>query len=240
MDFKNFKFFVQPIVQDGAVNSLELLLRKVGNDRAIFPEKEYTEIVGNKELHNQYLKWAENELKNILKKDPENKYYLNIDHQELEYPKTYDFLRNIFEFSTNISLEITETPSLTRKEKYYCHFNTHKYHKILKIGYTEIAFDDICQGWHTLGNLFKSIDYITRIKFSMVHFLGKLSDACIKEFLLFLNQICIDNKKEFVVEGIETEEMSVWLSKNITCFKQGYYLGKPDEIDHYVCSENRF
>ena len=86
MDFEHLKFFGQSIVHSNTekVDSYELLLRSNGTNGNFFPKDDYVECIANKEIHKAYMKWLEKVLQAIFRKNPQVKYSLNFDHQELE------------------------------------------------------------------------------------------------------------------------------------------------------------
>lgn len=231
MNFELLKFCGQSIVYplSGEVESYELLLRSNMEGSCGFPKEEYIECVTNQELHKKYIQWLEVTLKKIFERNIKVKYSLNLDHQELEYVETFDLLESLKKYSNQLTIEVTEVPAIRRKGSYFNSFNIEAFKRINNMGF-DIAIDDVGQGINSIGNLLQVKNYIYRIKFSILHFKGKISDDNLKQLIIVIGNLCRDLSKEFVVEGIEQEGTAHWVEKHNSSLQQGYLYSKPEEV----------
>ena len=128
-----------------------------------------------------------------------------------------------------LTIEITEVPAVQRTGSYFSPLNVEAFKRISDLGFL-IAIDDVGQGINSIGNMLQVQDYIYRIKFSILHFKNKVSEANLKQIIVLLGDICHDLGKEFVVEGIEEKGMAEWLEEHCSSLQQGYLYSKPQNI----------
>ena len=231
MDFKNLTFYRQKInsTTGQTKDAYELLLRGGGPSNRRFPQAVYEQIITRHCAHSEYSKWLLETLRRLLDRHPQTHYALNLDHQELEYQETFAFLEALHDYHQQLSIEITETLPYHRKGAYYESINVDAFERIASMGY-QIALDDIGQGMNSLGNLFAVKPYISRVKFSLVHFRTFLNQGELEALVLLFAQISASLEKEFVVEGIEDEETAKWLEDHQITLQQGYFYDCPRSI----------
>lgn len=224
-----FRFFCQRIKNTKNSNdkSYELLLRSA--DGASFPAEEFSKIVVNKEKHKEYLIWLEEAIKSVVERYPNKIFSFNLDHQELEYDDTFNMLKKLSKFKNRVIIEVTEVPPTLRNTSYYSHVNLSAFQKIKNMGY-RIALDDVAEGINSIGNLFLLLDFIDRVKFSTLSFKCSMNEDQLKKFIVYISNIAKFAKKDLVIEGIEDDLFSQWVSENITHLHQGYIYSKPHNI----------
>lgn len=228
----NFKFYGQQIVDGatGKLDSYELLLRGGADD--VFPSVEYGEYITDHETHIEYIEWLKGELLGILQRHPDVKMSFNLDHQELEYEETFDLLESLCGYANQLIVEITEVSPVIRAEGYTGYFkliNVKAFRMIHAMGY-QIALDDVTDGMNSIGNLIAVSEFVSRVKFSIVNFHDVISDETIKKLILFVDSFTNEYQKEFVVEGVEDEELAKWLRENTTSLQQGYLYSKWEKL----------
>lgn len=231
MDLTHFSFYRQGIITVplSSTAHYELLLRQEGEAGNTFPKGAYESFIKNHDYHKSYSQWLENTLKELLYEESDNHYTLNLDHQELEYEETFTLLENLKPYRKHLSIEITETPVYDRSGGYFHNLNIMAFKYIASLGY-KIALDDVTQGVNSIGNLLTVLPYISRVKFSLVHFKSCLNNALLVQLLLFLREFCNTFDKEMVVEGIENETTAQWLLEHNITIHQGYYYDLPSPI----------
>jgi EAL domain-containing protein (putative c-di-GMP-specific phosphodiesterase class I) len=230
MKFDNFSFFGQSIndVDNGKIESYELLLRGTGEGNA-FPQKSYISFLSDHEKHVQYMKWLRVELEQLFSEHPTMEFSINLDHQELEYEETYDFLRSLTDHTDQLTIEITEVSPIQRFNNYFSTIHVAAVKRIYDLGF-RIALDDVGQGVNSFGNLLQVKNYIYRIKFSTLHFTNDIDSESLKRLILFFDSAAKEMHKDFVIEGVEDQEFAQWLKDNVSSFHQGYLYERPHEI----------
>lgn len=202
---KKLCFFRQKIIDNSQTkftDEYELLLRQEKNDKFIFPEELFYEIIINKEYHKLYLKHINDILCDYLEND-DALYSLNMDYQELYYPETIDFLKN-FEYKNRLKIELTERIPLFRNNPYRELVPIEMIRDISSFGYS-IALDDFLSGVNTFETLFTVAPFISRVKISILPFKEKLSLEELKSFIFSVVDTISFLEKEIVIEGVEEE-----------------------------------
>lgn len=226
----DFYFMGQKIVNlaKNEYDEYELLLRS--HSVSGFPEALYEEATNTEEHHRNYLNFLAQALPQILEMNPNSSFSFNLDQQELEYAGTYQLLNLIKpDLRDRLIIEITENPATDRKYEYSTAINVEAFKAIHELGY-KIALDDMEQGNNSIGNFLLIKDYLTRIKWSLVHVRNILDDEQVTLMIQLLNTITIDNHLDLVIEGIEKEDLSDWLKNHNITIQQGYLFAKPSDI----------
>lgn len=225
---KLFYLIYQPIVRiisDGETESyeFEVLLRSKETDR--FPANEFNEIVTYDETNRIFLDWYERKLTEKALSFRGIYFSINFHPQQWEHPSTYIFLRNMAPLSNRLVIELTEHLPTNMNMKYYENaFEVMAQHGFL------VAVDDVGSGMNSLSFLVNYVDYIYRLKFSLLHF-REMKPAVIDSFLHSWNQFAKEYQKELVVEGVESQELSSKLFKQGINLQQGYLFGKGSTLE---------
>lgn len=100
-------------------------------------------------------------------------------------------------------------------------------HQLSELGY-HLAIDDFGSGYTSITQL---VQYpVQKIKFDRL-FLEALIETNNKNVIKPLIELCHAQSKTVTAEGIESQEMHQWLAEQQCDFMQGYYFGKPMNID---------
>lgn len=131
-----------------------------------------------------------------------------------EHAQQYGIPRHLIDF------EITETFAADSK-------GFPLLYKLSKLGYN-LAIDDFGSGYTSITQL---VQYpVQKIKFDRL-FLETLVATNNQNVIKPLIELCHAQSKTVTAEGIETQEMHEWLADQQCDFMQGYYFGKPMDID---------
>jgi EAL domain-containing protein (putative c-di-GMP-specific phosphodiesterase class I) len=230
MTVENLTFYGQRIANltGEGFDEYELLLRSHDNR---FPGKEYSQYMENAEKHAEYMEFLMTIIPKILSKNESTIFSLNIDHQDLEYDDTFTFLESIDEASrSRLKIELTEVAPLHRSlDAYFNGINEKSIARIHDLGY-KIIYDDIAVGMNSIGNLLAIKKYVSRIKWSYLHFSRHFEVEQLREIILLLSNISQAYEMELVIEGVENQGMVNWLRNNSLNFHQGFYYSKPESL----------
>jgi FOG: EAL domain len=217
--YRDFYLFGKNIINNKTktLDSIELSLRKKSIERGsdYFPVDEYVNILKNQNAHHDYLGWLKERLLELFQDRPDIKFYLNIDHQELEYSETFEFLESMKDFNNSLLIEITEILPFKRLE--YFEYNAKEKIKIIRNLGFKVALADVCSGINSLGNVMEVIDSLHRLKFS-TRSLKNINNVIMFELISLLDNLCKSFNKDFVVEGVELREWLKKKSKDRGCF----------------------
>jgi FOG: EAL domain len=210
------------------LDSIELSLRKKSTERkeGYFPVDEYVNILKDPSAHHDYLGWLKERLLELFQDKPDIKFYLNIDHQELEYSDTFDFLESMKDFNDSFLIEITEMLPFKRIE--YFEYNAKEKIEIIRNLGFKVALADVCSGINSLGNVMDVIDSLHRLKFS-TQSIKNIDNIIMFELINLLDNLCKSFNKDFVVEGGELGE---WLEKKSK--DKGYFFIESSSADSEV------
>lgn len=220
---ERFYLVYQPIVfvsedLSHQTQEYEVLLRSKATDR--FPFLEFQELVQSGEAYDDFMHWYTDTLAEKLVECPTVHFSVNMQLDQFVYEGTSYFLTTLAPFASRIIIELTEhEPEKLAQEniaKCIC--------QIRQAGFL-IALDDVNTGANDIHFLAEHAKEIYRLKFSLIHF-KELSDITIASLLEGWRHVAKTYKKEFVVEGIESKEVSKYLSEQGVCLQQGYLFGK--------------
>lgn len=223
-----FYLIYQPIVyvsQDltHQTQEYEVLLRSKETKR--FPVAEFNRFIETGTLYPDFMEWYTQTLYEKLVECPTIRLSINIQFDQFCYTSTCYFLERLETFSDRIIIELTEDQpeQLDENKIGQC------IQKIREHGFL-IALDDVNTGTNDIHFLAQHASDIYRLKFSLIHF-KELSPATLASLLEGWRHVAKTYKKEFVVEGIESSQVSKYLSERGVCLQQGYLFGKGDSLN---------
>lgn len=222
---KIFYLIFQPIIElknnkTVDISEYEVLLRSYDDHN--FPNQEFNEILIETEKHKLFMAWYAEKINSILLANKTIHLAINIHPLQWASPVIFDFFNTLKYFSSRIKIELTEhsepvTDDIGEKfESLYAHLG--------RLGYN-FAIDDVGSGVNDIDFVIEHIEQVSSIKFSILPF-RKLKQ---KTLLLFIDawfQLAKDFNKEFVVEGIECEKISLLLLNKGIKRQQGFLFGE--------------
>lgn len=226
-----FYLIYQPIVRiikDGEFesNEYEVLLRSKITHK--FPENEFNEIIQSDEVNGQFLDWYG---KKIMKKAAENKsvcFSINFHSEQWRHPSTFVFLKKMTPLCNRLVIELTEYIPTS--------YDIRNYSQVLKAiqhyGFL-IVVDDVGTGINSLSFLVQHVDYIYRIKFSLLHF-KNMKSPVLESFIHSWLKFASEYEKELVIEGVDCLSKSMDLFKKGIVLQQGYFFGKGDMLEEEI------
>ncbi|MFL1696306.1 EAL domain-containing protein [Weissella kandleri] len=230
----DFYFVAQKIVNleiDGSSSEYELLLRS--HQAPGFPQTQYLKMISDEKNHKDYMEIVLQVLPQILKANLDDIFSFNLDQQELEYEATFEMLEMLAQIVPNVHarlwIEITELPAQHRSKPYANGLNVEAFARLQDMGY-QVAFDDFGQGNNSLGNMLLIVQYVKRIKWSLLHVRKLLNQDVLKLNLELLISITKNRHLDLVVEGVENQDIVDCLLQKQVCLQQGYHFEKPHEI----------
>lgn len=218
-------------VNNESVIGYEILLRNKEKSPC-YPATKMETVFHDQVKHACFLKWMKKELQQLLKVHPEVSLSINFAPQQLLYPETKTFLRDMKAYSEQLEIEITEEmPLLDSTEQ----ISTQQVEKEISTmlafiqaeGYL-ISLDDVGTGQNSLERALSYAPFLNQIKFSLIKYIHQNASAeMIDAFLEAWHQFAKDHHLDVVVEGIEDEDTSEKLKDAGLNLQQGYYFGKP-------------
>ncbi|MGY0401968.1 EAL domain-containing protein [Carnobacterium jeotgali] len=229
-----FQLYFQPKVdmQDNRIIGYEILLRnKEANP--FYPAQRMEEIIYNKEEHGLYLNWFQEELEQLVQLFPTVIFSINFAPKQLFYPETYAFFTKLQPYAEQLIIEITEDVPLffapiENMNSSIIEQHMHSiFNSIKEKGYN-IALDDVGSGKNSLDEVLKYTSYLKQIKFSIVKCNKKnLKEETMNLFLEAWQRMAEDHQLDFIIEGIESQQISEDFKERGIFMQQGYHFGRP-------------
>lgn len=169
-------------------------------------------------------------LNKIFRSSHENTVWINVSGQQLEDPSFTDYLLRQTEgkyFSGKLGVELTETV-LTRDS-----LGTELTLRTLSEAGISVAIDDFGTGYSSLSRLARYPVDLVKIDKSFVDGLGSVSGTPVVSAIIDLSHAL--NAKT-CAEGVETQEQLEMLQSFSIDFVTGYFLSRPDTLDHLSSS----
>lgn len=229
MTAMNERFYLvyQPIVfvsedLSHQTQEYEVLLRSKETDR--FPFETFQHLIQTGEEYDEFMYWYTETLYEKLIECPTVHFSINMQLDQFIYQKTRYFLERLSLFASRIIIELTEhEPEKLEQENI-----GNCIQQIRQAGFL-IALDDVNTGTNDIHFLSSHAADIYRLKFSLLHF-KELSTVTLVSLLEGWRHVAKTYKKEFVVEGIESSQVSKYLSEQGVCLQQGYLFGKGEAL----------
>lgn len=234
MEDLQFHFQAKVDVQNKRLIGYEVLLRN-NEQNPYYPAAKMAEVIHDRKEHSLFLKWFQEELMRLVVLCPTAQFSINFAPKQLFYPETHVFFTEMQPYAKQLTIEITEDApfftasndtinSLTIDQHFLSIFAS-----IKEKGYC-IALDDVGSGRNSLEEVLKYTPYLDQIKFSMVNCSKKkLNEATLQLFLHAWKRFSEDYHLDFIIEGVEDQEMSDELKEQGMFLQQGYYFGKPSK-----------
>ena len=210
MNDMNNRFYLvyQPIIkyidrEKHIINDYEVLLRSKQTHQ--FPVSEFDELISSEEKNAQFLTWYVQKIEEAMSVYPDLHLSLNFHPEQWHYEATLILLKQLSNFSRRIIIDSTEH-SPHRCSTTHLTFN-HAMTELNQMGY-KVSFDDVSTGINSMTFLLKNIEYIYRIKFSIIHF-KSLNPITLNLFIDSWAHFADDYHIEFVIEGIEDQSFSL-------------------------------
>jgi len=235
---KNNKFllYLQPIlsIRNGGIGSYEALLRMKCENGEIVTPNNFIFIAEHFGLINEIDKWVVSRAIQIISEQEFDKKGIfleaNISGKALTNPELLDIIkREISRTGINpncLVLEITETAAIENV------FEAQNFINILKEIGCRFAIDDFGSGFSSLSNLkHLSVDYM-KIDGS---FISDLPNNPVDQHLVkAMVEIARWLGKQTIAEFVGSGDTVQLLKKLGVDFAQGFYIGKPGEIDLFM------
>lgn len=224
---ERFYLIYQPIVRFTSetkyeVNEYEVLLRSKKTDR--FPVEDFQQIIHSDQLNKAFFDWYGGNLIEKIKKIKNICFSINFHPDQWRHPSTLLFLKKMTPYKEKLVIELTEHfPTGYTLKEYQTLITT-----IHRLGYP-LAVDDVGTGVNSLAFLLQNVEYISRLKFSLIHF-GSLNPAVLESFVHSWIQFSEEYEKEFVIEGIDCIDTSRELRQKGIVLQQGYLFGKGSKL----------
>lgn len=234
MEDLQFHFQPKVDVQNKRLMGYEVLLRN-NEQNPYYPAVKMAKVIHDRKEHSLFLKWFQEELMRLVVLCPTIQFSINFAPKQLFYPETHAFFTEMQPYAKQLTIEITEDAplftasndtinSLTIDQNFLTIFAS-----IKEKGYC-IALDDVGSGRNSLEEVLKYTPYLDQIKFSMVNCSKKkLNEATLQLFLHAWQRLSEDYQLDFIIEGVENQEMSDELKEQGIFLQQGYYFGKPSK-----------
>ena len=224
---------INPIGKNENPTKYESLVRLKDEKSKIIPPFNFIDVAKSNRI---YDKLTREIIKNTF--DVISKYKvpcsLNISMDDLEFPPTLELLyRRIDEFEYNnlLTIELLETEEF---KDYSAVFNFCT--KVRSYG-IKIALDDFGSGYSNFSHILKlPIDYI-KIDASLISNIDRDTHS-----IIMVETIVGLAKKlhiETIAEYVSSKEILDIVVKLGVDYAQGYYLGKPEPIEHYLGNIDR-
>lgn len=231
-----FQLYFQPKVdmQDNRIIGYEILLRNKETN-PFYPVQKMEEIIYNKEKHSLYLNWFQEELEQLVQLFPTVIFSINFAPKQLFYPETHAFFTKLQPYAEQLIIEITEdvplfVASIENMNSSIIEQRLQSIFTSIKEKGYDIALDDVGSGKNSLDEVLKYTSYLKQIKFSIVKCNKKnLKEETMHLFLGAWQKIAEDYELDFVIEGIENQQISETFNEQGIFLQQGYHFGKPSK-----------
>ncbi len=231
-----FQLYFQPKVdmQDNRIIGYEILLRNKETN-PFYPAQKMEEIIYNKEKHSLYLNWFQEELEQLVQLFPTVIFSINFAPKQLFYPETHAFFTKLQPYAEQLIIEITEdvplfVASIENMNSSIIEQRLQSIFTSIKEKGYDIALDDVGSGKNSLDEVLKYTSYLKQIKFSIVKCNKKnLKEETMHLFLGAWQKIAEDYELDFVIEGIENQQISETFNEQGIFLQQGYHFGKPSK-----------
>lgn len=231
-----FQLYFQPKVdmQDNRIIGYEILLRNKETN-PFYPAQKLEEIIYNKEKHSLYLNWFQEELEQLVQLFPTVIFSINFAPKQLFYPETHAFFTKLQPYAEQLIIEITEdvplfVASIENMNSSIIEQRLQSIFTSIKEKGYDIALDDVDSGKNSLDEVLKYTSYLKQIKFSIVKCNKKnLKEETMHLFLGAWQKIAEDYELDFVIEGIENQQISETFNEQGIFLQQGYHFGKPSK-----------
>lgn len=234
MEDLQFHFQPKVDVHNKRLMGYEVLLRN-NEQNPYYPAVKMAEVIHDRKEHSLFLKWFQEELMRLVVLCPNIQFSINFAPKQLFYPETHVFFTAMQPYAKQLTIEITEDAPLFTASNDTINSLTIDQHflsifaSIKEKGYC-IALDDVGSGRNSLEEVLKYTPYLDQIKFSMVNCSKKkLNEATLQLFLHAWQRFSEDYHLDFIIEGVEDQEMSDELKEQGMFLQQGYYFGKPSK-----------
>lgn len=224
LDFSKLTLYAQPIyyfsVPCHPLVAYELLLRNTLDKK--FPSQFFERVISDQKVHAELLEWYYKEVLSVLSKSKEM-ISINIHPQQLVFPETYSFLKNLEVYHKKILVEITEHDTNQSIQDQPVHFLANAIQNIKGMKFS-VALDDVGTGIYTvdyLNTLIKSVDVIKFSTLSINNYEEIMTE------IDFWYDFSVSNKVRLIIEGVDSYVFHNQLLKRKIFLQQGFFLGKP-------------
>ncbi|WP_407855717.1 EAL domain-containing protein [Enterococcus hailinensis] len=219
----DFYLSLQPIVsfckEVEKIEMYEVLLRSTSTNE--FPKSDFLRLVYDEQANRLFLSWYKEKLTYFLSENPKIHVTLNLHPIQLSYAGTWTFLSTMKIFNQKLLIEITEHNTSVADSKVYREdILPGSLKRIQQLGFF-VAFDDVGTGLNTLESVDLNIHQIEILKFSLLPFEKAEEEDKIEKAKKWAS-VARNKNKRFVVEGVESRNMSNQLVEANIFLQQGY------------------
>lgn len=200
------------------INGYEMLMRDLSG---AFPGIEFLDGLTTQEGNDQWIELSKKSLSEALNNHPDRKIYINLEPCQMEFDCIWRFLDDIYQqYGSEVAIELTER----RETIHSLDYLDEQIRNLKQIGF-ELAIDDVCAGSNSYAFIIRQLGLIQRIKLSLLVFKNEKAETkrdFVQAWLTFAAQHDLD----FVIEGIEDEQLARLFAGDSNILQQGFYWGK--------------
>ena len=228
----NFSLHLQPIVDknEKELNYYEVLIRLKDEDNTITPNI-FIPVAERYAIMPKIDKWVIEHVIKFLEQDKyaNHKFSINLSGASFEDKNLIEFLSKKFKnnrkLAESIIFEVTETSAVTHIE------SAGDFMRILLEYGVRFALDDFGTGFSSFAYL-KHFP-VDLIKIDGVFVKDIVNDPADQAMVRSINHIAHSLNKKTIAEYVENEDIMKILKEIGVDYFQGYYIGKPAELETY-------